>query len=50
MKKGQTIIILEAMKMEHTLVAPAPGQVVEFYYAAGEQVTDGVDLVDFVAD
>jgi len=42
--------VMEAMKMEHTISAPADGVVQEFYFAAGDQVGDGDDLVDFMAD
>jgi 3-methylcrotonyl-CoA carboxylase alpha subunit len=46
---NQPVIVLEAMKMEHTLRAPARGLVAAFLYAAGEQVDEGVELVDFRA-
>jgi 3-methylcrotonyl-CoA carboxylase alpha subunit len=36
--KGTPLLILEAMKMEHTIAAPADGVVKEIHYAAGEQV------------
>lgn len=49
-EKGSPLMILEAMKMEHTISAPADGVVQEFYFAAGDQVGDGDDLVDFMAD
>ncbi len=45
--KGAPLLILEAMKMEHTITAPAPGTVKAFCYAAGEQVADGAALVEF---
>jgi len=47
-KKGQAVIIMEAMKMEQTLFAPADGCVTEFYFQAGEQVKGGEELVKFV--
>jgi 3-methylcrotonyl-CoA carboxylase alpha subunit len=43
--KGQPLLILEAMKMEHTITAPADGVVKEIHYAAGEQVLEGVELI-----
>ena len=43
--KGQALLILEAMKMEHTLVAPADGTVAALHCAAGEQVLEGVELI-----
>jgi 3-methylcrotonyl-CoA carboxylase alpha subunit len=47
---NQPVIVLEAMKMEHTLRAPSRGMVAAFRYAAGEQVDEGAELVDFRAD
>ncbi len=48
-KKGQAVIIMEAMKMEQTLFAPADGIITEFYFQAGDQVKGGVELVKFDA-
>jgi 3-methylcrotonyl-CoA carboxylase alpha subunit len=44
-KKGQPLLILEAMKMEHTIAAPADGVVKEIRFAAGEQVLEGAELI-----
>jgi 3-methylcrotonyl-CoA carboxylase alpha subunit len=44
-KKGQPLLILEAMKMEHTITAPADGTVKEILYAAGDQVLEGAQLL-----
>lgn len=41
--KGQTVVVLEAMKMEHALVAPFDG-VVSLFAAVGDQVVDGAVL------
>lgn len=46
-EKGSPLLILEAMKMEHTITAPATGIVKAFCYAAGEQVGDGAALIEF---
>ena len=46
-EKGAPLLILEAMKMEHTITAPSAGTVKAFCYAAGEQVSDGAALVEF---
>jgi 3-methylcrotonyl-CoA carboxylase alpha subunit len=43
--KGQALLILEAMKMEHTITAPADGVVTEVHYHAGEQVLEGAELI-----
>jgi 3-methylcrotonyl-CoA carboxylase alpha subunit len=45
--KGQPLLVLEAMKMEHTLTAPADGKIKSVRYAVGEQVAEGADLVEF---
>jgi 3-methylcrotonyl-CoA carboxylase alpha subunit len=47
--KGQPLLVLEAMKMEHTLAAPADGTVKSVRYAVGEQVAEGAELVEFEA-
>jgi 3-methylcrotonyl-CoA carboxylase alpha subunit len=44
-KKGQPLIILEAMKMEHTITAPTDGKVSAIHFAAGEQVLEGAQLI-----
>jgi len=43
-KKGDALLVLEAMKMEHTLTAPFDGKVVELKARAGEQVGEGAVL------
>ncbi|MDR2188519.1 MAG: acetyl/propionyl/methylcrotonyl-CoA carboxylase subunit alpha [Azonexus sp.] len=48
-EKGAPLVILEAMKMEHTIAAPAAGTVKAFRYGVGEQVADGAELVEFDA-
>lgn len=45
--KGQPIIILEAMKMEHTIRAPAAGTVKKVNFALNDLVEQGALLVDF---
>ncbi|WP_028006539.1 acetyl/propionyl/methylcrotonyl-CoA carboxylase subunit alpha [Solimonas flava] len=45
--KGAPLLMMEAMKMEHTLCAPARGKVRAFHCRAGEQVGDGAELIDF---
>src|SRR3984957_10675002 len=46
-EKGTPLLVLEAMKMEHTITAPRKGKVVSFHVAAGDQVADGAELVEF---
>lgn len=48
-KKGDALMVMEAMKMEHTLRAPADGCVSAFYYQAGELVDGGAELLTFDA-
>lgn len=43
--KGQALLVMEAMKMEHTITAPDDGKVGEVFYAVGDQVTEGVELI-----
>jgi 3-methylcrotonyl-CoA carboxylase alpha subunit len=43
--KGSALLILEAMKMEHTIAAPGDGVVEHVYFRAGEQVKEGAELV-----
>jgi 3-methylcrotonyl-CoA carboxylase alpha subunit len=44
-EKGQRLLTLEAMKMEHALTAPFDGTVAELNAKAGAQVTEGTVLV-----
>jgi len=46
-EKGAPLLILEAMKMEHTIKAPAGGTVKELLYRVGEQVEEGAELLAF---
>lgn len=46
-KKGDPLLVMEAMKMEHTIKAPADGQVDAFFYQAGELVEGGSELLTF---
>jgi len=45
-KKGDSLVVMEAMKMEHTIKANCDGIVESLHYKVGEQVDGGVDLVD----
>jgi 3-methylcrotonyl-CoA carboxylase alpha subunit len=43
--RGAPLVIMEAMKMEHTVTAPAPGTVTRVLCKVGEQVNEGVELL-----
>ena len=43
--EGDALLVLEAMKMEHTLIAPRDGIIAEMNAEAGDQVEDGTVLV-----
>jgi 3-methylcrotonyl-CoA carboxylase alpha subunit len=47
--KGDQLLIMEAMKMEHSIRAPADGIVSRFFYHAGEMVDGGAQLLEFEA-
>lgn len=47
--RGAPLLVMEAMKMEHTISAPADGVVSELLYAVGEQVPEGAQLLAFEA-
>ncbi|MFK8050608.1 MAG: acetyl-CoA carboxylase biotin carboxylase subunit [Halioglobus sp.] len=46
-KKDDAMLIMEAMKMEHTIRAPADGKVTQFYYQPGDLVDGGAELLEF---
>ncbi|MFO1410765.1 MAG: biotin carboxylase N-terminal domain-containing protein [Steroidobacteraceae bacterium] len=48
-ERGAPLVVLEAMKMEHTISAPAAGTVLAIECAVGDSVREGVELVDFEA-
>ena len=43
--KGAALVVLEAMKMEHTIVAPVAARVAAVHFAVGDRVGEGADLV-----
>ncbi|MDE1150700.1 MAG: acetyl/propionyl/methylcrotonyl-CoA carboxylase subunit alpha [Azospirillaceae bacterium] len=49
-EKGQGLVVLEAMKMEHTIKAQGPGTVDTVRYAVGDQVPDGAELIIVTGD
>ncbi len=44
---GAPLVIMEAMKMEHTIAAPRDGVIDALLYAVGDQVADGAPLISF---
>jgi biotin carboxyl carrier protein len=46
---GQSLLVVEAMKMEHVIAASAPGRVARVHVAVGDQVQRGQLLVDLEA-
>ena len=44
-KKDQSLIILEAMKMEHSIKAHADGEVEKIFFKEGDLVEEGVELI-----
>ena len=47
--KDQPLVIMEAMKMEHTIKAPSDGIIDEVFFQAGEMVDGGAQLLAFSA-
>jgi 3-methylcrotonyl-CoA carboxylase alpha subunit len=45
--RGQPLIVLEAMKMEHVIAAPRDGTVAAVHFRAGDQVEEGAELISF---
>lgn len=48
-KQGTALLIMEAMKMEHTITAPADGIIDALHYQIGDQVAEGSQLLSFTA-
>ncbi|WP_426416127.1 acetyl/propionyl/methylcrotonyl-CoA carboxylase subunit alpha [Aestuariirhabdus sp. LZHN29] len=48
--KGDALLVMEAMKMEHSIRAPADGKVTSFYYQNGDLVDGGSELLAFAND
>jgi len=44
---GTGLVVMEAMKMEHTIKAQADGKVLHFNFAPGDLVEGGASLLDF---
>jgi 3-methylcrotonyl-CoA carboxylase alpha subunit len=46
-RRGASLVILEAMKMEYTISAPADGTIAQVRYAPGDVVEEGAELISF---
>ena len=46
-KSGDVLVVVEAMKMEHSITAPRAGVVKKLVCAVGDRVEEGVELVEF---
>ncbi len=46
-KPGDQLVVIEAMKMEHTIRAPRAGTIKAIHCRVGETVEEGVELFDF---
>jgi 3-methylcrotonyl-CoA carboxylase alpha subunit len=44
-RRGQPLIVIEAMKMEHTVTAPADGVIEAVRFAPGDLVEEGAELI-----
>ena len=49
-EQGRALMIIEAMKMEHTILAPTAGRIARVRFAPGEQVKEGDQLIAFEAE
>ena len=49
-RQGDAVIVMEAMKMEHTLTAPRSGAIASLNATAGDQVEEGAVLLEMAAE
>ena len=49
-ERGASLVVMEAMKMEHTIKAPRQGVVTELFYPVGAVVNEGAILLEFAAE
>ena len=45
--KGSRLIVIEAMKLEHAILAARDGVLAEVFVKAGDQITEGIELLRF---
>jgi len=48
-KKGDVLVIIEAMKMEHSILAPYSGKIIKINVKEGQQVDEGYTVVQMKA-
>ncbi len=48
-RRGETLMVLEAMKMEHAIVAPVDGAVEACHFGVGDLVEDGTELLSLTS-
>jgi 3-methylcrotonyl-CoA carboxylase alpha subunit len=48
-RKGQRLAVVEAMKMEHSVLAPIDGKVAEIAVAVGSQVAEKAKIMVIAA-
>ena len=49
-RRGETLLVLEAMKMEHSVTAPGDGIVERVNYGVGDLVEEGAELITLADD
>jgi 3-methylcrotonyl-CoA carboxylase alpha subunit len=49
-KRGATLMVLEAMKMEHSIAAPMDGKIARVFFKPGDLVEEGAELISFAED
>ncbi len=49
-RAGQPLLVMEAMKMEHTILAPGAGRVVRIAFGPGDPVKDGAELIEIAPE
>jgi 3-methylcrotonyl-CoA carboxylase alpha subunit len=47
-QRNTPLLVMEAMKMEHTVMAPIDGVIDVIRFEVGEQVVEGAELLTFV--
>lgn len=45
-KKGDLLLVLEAMKMEHKILAPTEGKIEKIFFSEGDRVSQGDELIE----